>query len=126
MVCGFLQGSTGNDYISGGAGTDWALFELSMASYSIVQIASTILFIGDYVDTVFGDVEWLSFFDQAVRFVDLIEPSQAVSDETRSDFYGDGAEDFLWRNDNGAIFQLRSAAPRSLYAIDPSTFISQT
>ena len=100
----FLQGSTGNDYISGGAGTDWALFELSMASYSIVQIASTIQVIGDYVDTVFEDVEWLSFFDQAVRFVDLIEPSQAVSDETRTDFYADGAEDFLWRNDNGAIY----------------------
>jgi serralysin len=67
-----LHGYGGNDTLSGGSGVDWAHFTLGIASYTFQILQSGVQVIDDFVDTVFSDVEWLSFADTQIAYGDLV------------------------------------------------------
>ncbi|MEM8685584.1 MAG: M10 family metallopeptidase, partial [Pseudomonadota bacterium] len=89
-----LYGYDGNDTLSGGGGTDWAYFSLAIADYSFKVFSTTIQVIGDFVDTVLNDIEWLSFSDTTTSYADL--EAQWTSTE-----YTNGADSIVLSS-NGA------------------------
>ena len=66
-----LYGYGGNNILSGGSGTDWAHFSLGIASYTFNVLLSTIEVIGQFIDTVLNDIEWLVFSDTTTTYNDL-------------------------------------------------------
>ena len=68
-----LYGLDGNDTLSGGAGVDWAHFSLGIVSYAFEILQSAIQVVGDYIDTVWNDIEWLSFADVTSSYQDIVE-----------------------------------------------------
>lgn len=68
-----LYGNGGADTLSGGSGTDWAYFSFGITSYTYNFIASGIEIIGDFVDTVLDDIEWISFSDVTRTYQDVVD-----------------------------------------------------
>jgi serralysin len=67
-----LVGYGGNDTLSGGNGIDRTYFTLGIAHYRFEVLQSAIQIIGDFADTVFNDIEWLSFADTEIAYADLV------------------------------------------------------
>ena len=77
-----LYGGNGNDELSGGNGTDWAYFSLNLADYSFGVFETSIQVIGDFVDTVVNDIEWLSFGGISTSYATLI--TTVIPDENEA------------------------------------------
>ncbi|MEP3428681.1 MAG: M10 family metallopeptidase C-terminal domain-containing protein, partial [Roseibium sp.] len=67
-----LYGSDGNDQISGGAGTDWVYFSRGINNYTFSFLFNSIQIVGDYVDTLFQDIEWIGFADVTRSYYSIV------------------------------------------------------
>ncbi|WP_150526615.1 M10 family metallopeptidase C-terminal domain-containing protein, partial [Roseibium sediminis] len=67
-----LFGGDGADTFIGGAGVDWVFFSQSLSSYTFNFFVDYIEVVGAFVDTVYNDVETLSFFDTNRSFDQMI------------------------------------------------------
>ena len=82
-----LHGLGGNDTLAGGAGIDWAYFEYAFSTYTFQIVDAAIQVIGDFVDTVLGDVEWFSFQNLSRSWGDLYTLAGTPAPvETNGDF----------------------------------------
>ena len=74
-----LTGGAGNDDLFGGADTDYATFLMDYAAYTFTSFTEYFEVLGEGLDRIFDDIEFLVFSDQTVAYQDLGGTGPAVA-----------------------------------------------
>jgi Ca2+-binding RTX toxin-like protein len=93
-----LEGGAGDDLLIGGSGNDWAFLGAIMraeARFRVVQDGLQV--ISDLGTDTLVDVEWIQFFDEAIRVSDVIED---ISGPIGVQLTGSGLSDHLTGTDD--------------------------